>query len=995
MVWASQAFDRAADRFPERGTQMIGKTVSHYRIVSRLGEGGMGVVYEAEDLRLPRHVALKFLPAGHIEDRAARERFEREARAASVLSHPHICVFHDVAEHEGQPFLVMERLHGRSLKEQLLAGPLPAEEILRIGAQVADALDAAHAAGIVHRDIKPANIFVSDRGDAKVLDFGVASLRPAGADAASGVPTLEKLTTPGEAVGTAAYMSPEQVLGRPTDARSDLFSLGVVLYQMATGAMPFPGDSVGAVFDAILHKAPISPPRFNPQMPGELERIINRCLEKDRASRYPSGRELQQDLLACQSRLTARGMGLPSVLRRPWIAAPVVLLLLAVFTASTWLWTRGSRVTWALDVALPEIGRLADRRDYAAAFRIAEEAQRYIPANRRLAESWSEISAELSIDTSEPGAAIYFKEYTADADWSLLGRSPIRSIRLPRGLKRWRIARQGCQTIEAAASPEWDGPTFSFTLDKEGSLPSGMVRAPGGTSLIWITGLDHLVPPPLDDFLIDKYEVTNRQFAQFVASGGYQKPEFWEHPFMKEGGALDWQEAMAEFRDSTGRPGPATWELGTHPAGQDDFPVSGVSWYEAAAYAEFAGKSLPTIYHWNRAAWTIAGLRDSSPIVLSSNFGGQGPAPVGKHQGMNPHGTYDLAGNVKEWAWNAADARGVRRYILGGAWNEPVYMYNDPDAQGALSRLPTYGFRCVKYLSGAPAALQGPLEPARRDYSREKPAGDEAFRIYRSFYTYDKTRLDPALESVDERAQYWRLEKVTYGAAYGNERITAYLFLPRAVGPPYQTVVYFPGSGALRQRFFEKQLPQTGSALEFIVRSGRAVMYPVYKSTWERGDGLLYDRPNLTSSYRDHVIQWYKDVARSIDYLETRRDVDAQQLAYYGVSWGATMGPLVLSLEHRLRAAVLVIGGFWQQRGSPEVEPINFAPRVKTPVLMLDGRYDFVFPVETSQTPMFRLLGTPEPAKRHLLFESGHSIPRRELITETLRWLDLYLGPIK
>lgn len=519
-----------------------------------------------------------------------------------------------------------------------------------------------------------------------------------------------------------------------------------------------------------------------------------------------------------------------------------------------------------------------------------------------------------------------------------------------------------------------------------------MVRVPGGASIIWVTGLDHLVPPSLDDFLIDKYEVTNRQFAKFVESGGYRTPEHWKHPFSNGRRSLGWQEAMAQFRDSTDRPGPATWELGSYPAGHDDFPVTGVSWYEAAAYAEFAGKSLPTIYHWNRAAWTLAGLRDSSPIVLLSNFGGQGVAAVGKHQGMNPHGTYDLAGNVKEWAWNAADPQGAERYILGGAWNEPVYMYNDPDAQSAFARLPTYGFRCVKYLSGVAATLQGPLQAARRDYAREKPANDEVFRIYRSFYVYDKAGLDPAVVSVDSSPQYWRLEKVTFNAGYGTERITAYLFLPKNVAPPYQAVAFFPGSGALRERS-EKRLPQTRSTLDFIVRSGRAVIFPIYQSTYGRGDGLLYDRPNLTSNYRDHVIQWHKDLARSIDYLSSRSDIDAQRLGYLGFSWGATMGPIVLALEDRLKAAVFVVGGFWQQRGRPEVEQINFAPRVKTPVLMLNGRYDFVFPVESSQNPMFRLLGTPEPHKRHLLFDSGHSIPRTELITETLRWFDRYLGP--
>ncbi len=233
---------------------------------------------------------------------------------------------------------------------------------------------------------------------------------------------------------------------------------------------------------------------------------------------------------------------------------------------------------------------------------------------------------------------------------------------------------------------------------------------------------------------------------------------------------------------------------------------------------------------------------------------------------------------------------------------------------------------------------------------------------------------------------------MTFNAAYAHERVAAYVFLPRVVNPPYQPVVYFPGSSSLRLRSSQRLQGNDLPEVDFIVRSGRAVIYPVFKSTYERGDGLLYDRPNLTSAYREHVIEWYKDVSRTIDYLGTRKDIDIQRLGYCGLSWGATMGPIVLALEPRIKASVLIIGGFWQQQGLPEVEAINFAPRVKIPVLMLNGRYDFVFPVDSSQIPMFRLLGTPEPDKRHLLFDSGHSIPRKELITQTLQWFDRYLG---
>jgi dienelactone hydrolase len=817
-------------------------------------------------------------------------------------------------------------------------------------------------------------------GYVKVLDFGVAILRAREHDTTSMLTGGTLDTVIAGVAGTPAYMSPEQIDGRPLDARSDLFSLGVLLCEMVTGTNPFAGGSVVDTIGAI-QRTPAPAASLTAGLPRDARDIILRLLQRDPADRYRASRDLETDLRNALGTIDmpARAQAGSRPRRRALIVAAALALVVAVGAAAV-AYRTSERRHWVREQAAPEIVKLAAADKGVAAFQLIEEAEKYAPGDPDLARAAASATRVATVHSTPPGAVVEVEDYLSpEGGWHRLGTTPLDKVRVPAGYLRWKVSKSGVGELISAPVA---GDTIDFDLETAAKAPEGMVPVSGGPWIDSLAFLGWVGPYALPPFFIDRFEVTNRQYQVFVDKGGYTTPGYWKQPFVRDGRELSWGQAMDLFRDATGRPGPSTWEGGHYPEGKADHPVSGVSWFEALAYAEFMGKTLPVI---------AQGFKAMPPLldrfaVAESNLSGT-PAPVGQFAGLGPFGTFDLIGNVREWYWNAAN--NDLRYTLGRQANS-----YGPEALTPFDRSALNGFRCVQNGGPIPEDAKAPRVMLRRDFSTARPVDDAAFKIYRDIYAYDPTPLNASSQAIADASPDWTREKVTFNAAYDGERMSAYLFLPKSTKPPYQAVVFFPSA---RVNFLSSSADLGDmSFVDYVIKSGRAVIYPVYQKLYERrAKAVTLPGPTLQ---RETLVDWRKDVGRSIDYLETRDDIDKSRIAYLGVSQGSAYGVLLAALEGRFKAVVFLDGGMFQQTaGLAGLDQVDFAPRLTKPVLMVNGRYDATFPYESAQLPLFRMIGTPAADKRHVVFDTPHDVRlrRTDLVREVLDWYDKYLGRVQ
>lgn len=693
---------------------------------------------------------------------------------------------------------------------------------------------------------------------------------------------------------------------------------------------------------------------------------------------------------------------------RSFINTMVAVVAVAAVAAAVWLMVDHQRKAKFLEDSIPRLTELSRAGKFMDAFLLAREIEGAGMAGKLTAALQNEFSRVINLTSTPPSATIELRVYDAKKDdgaWVMIGKAPLEKVLVPRGVMEWRATLpdgSSHRLVDAAVT----GRTLEFSPRKEeaGSADGGQVPVKAGTiSVGALIGLKVAAEVKLEAFAIDRLEVRNRDYARFVAAGGYAKEEYWPQPMMDGVRAIPFAEAMGRFKDATGRPGPATWKLGNFAEGEADLPVRGVSWFEATAYARFVGKELPTLYHWYHAD-SAGGTFLLVPTLLpSANFSSKGPRSSAGSRTISVFGAVDMAGNVREWV--ATRTNKGRAIAVGGSWLDVPYQYSYATPYSPWARIEDVGFRCMTRTDAARnEKSEAPAEEIKvRGSADRKPVTDAEYAVYTRFFEKSRVPLDIRVEPGESPASpYWTRTKVSYSTGYGNERMNAYFYLPKNAKPPYQAVVFMHGSNILQINKPYDKVGETAEAgwvvPEMLIRGGRALLVPIWKGSYERHADIEADR----DFYRERSAQYVSEMRRSVDFLLTQNEIAKDRIGYFGLSFGAVWGPMLLALEPRINAGVLLAGGLEGALDdgdylTPEYDSATYAPRVRAAVLMINGREDIRFPYETSQVPLFKLLGSAPDRKAHKTYPGGHStLGWFDLMSrDTHDWFDKQFGPIQ
>lgn len=666
----------------------------------------------------------------------------------------------------------------------------------------------------------------------------------------------------------------------------------------------------------------------------------------------------------------------------------VTILLGALFV---YYFQKGNTAKTLLDEKLPEIVAAFDNDEFKIVYTETKQLLDEGNTNPVVRSYYDKVTVPVSITTFPEGVAVSFK-YVRDSldNWVDLGTSPLDNIRVPNSLLEYKFNYQGMEMSEIQHTYYLKNGFNHFILPNSDAIPENHTLCLGGTKPLSYPGIDHLPAVSIAPYSISKYEVTNEEYKAFVDAKGYENPDYWDFPYEMNGKVLTFEKTIPLLVDAFGKLGPTQWSYGNYPDGQGAFPVTGISWFEAMAYARFRGMSLPNLYQWANAAI----LGDADSFVPKSNFSKNQLIAVGSDDNKNDNDIYDIAGNAREWIVNSIEETHTKKGILGGGYTDDAYYFNDYYGQNALDRSISNGMRLVKNLESSATYDTDPtavVSIGTRDFLNEEKISDDVFQIFKEQFDYPQKSLKATTVLSELTSGSFRAERFEISSPYEEGgRLPGYIFYDSAHAKPLKPILFFPGSNAIHLTNIEYAIKRYFKSFDYLMSEGYAVVLPIYISTYEREDELKSDYPNDSESYKQHVIKWGKEYKRTIDYIVARKDMDAANLTYFGVSWGGYMANILLAIDDRVKSATLYVAGLCFQKSKKEVESYHYTSRITIPVLMLNGEFDQFFPLETSQIPMFKLLATPEADKKHYVSKTGHYVPREVLISEHLGWLKKY-----